>query len=912
MSSDEERAAKELILDNNDPPRGPLLPGLTWKYKSSIGKGGQGRAHLWVLVDNSGNIIERLVIKNLVAASKAEVVQDGPSKGQLVEAYYSQILAPNGAKAEDVFTAPVLACEPIAGTENGWRTYAPYFSLGNFETLVKKHTASSPLPEPFLWFVLYRMAKAAFAMDEVLRENDRGPVIVHSDIKLDNIFLAHPGSLGKDADFIMYPPAYLADFGFSYTAIKGQSTQGQGGGAFMFKPPEMRDLKGEHTPCYSYTNIWQIGFSVLQAMEGLKYMNVAPAQDLGYENSKWLPFIKSGTFSDYSQELIQAVEACVRFNPEHRISPQSLLKRIEDIGNTDMKRWGTASWILDKQIEQAKKDGKEVDLEEVYDIFKDEDEPIAAAIKRKRKAESTLLPKPKRVKEAATIDQDVLRRRQQLIARQMRLGRTSQSLDAHADDHEYIMPENLRLRYSRDKTFDSQEYFTGSDPGVVVYKNLKSGLKLKLGKIVAKGSGLKLKLDDIIAKKSGLKLKLGKVVPRDKIKPKTVLPPVSVATGTPAVSAASEILATPPAKAKHTITRPISPEKKTILEGGSKLTGALPAVKGKSPVTETKPRDVFAPSTDPTDPLQNERMRLLSALIEWRSNWSQPWKKSSSHWVGVKNKCKANADENTTAPESHYWSSRSICADMNAQERLDAMLYSRRQIKFSLHMWKASFLDRQQGGDGEATILRKTLQELSKDADEDDDLNGPVIPYTEAALVLPPFNKSVTLVPKAPQTKVAAKTSGSTKETAVDLTSDPAITPTTETQNSGKTKETAVDLTSDPAKPPTKSATGPSAAAGGPGPALFPPPGKGKAKATAPATNPAPKPTPKPRDPRIKALAKELMAKNRSPTKLPTPLLPFAVAKSPPGKHTESTGDKPAKPPSGKPGPSTNTGARDR
>lgn len=253
MSSDEEGASKELILDNNDPPRGPLLPGLTWKYKRSIGKGGQGRAHLWVLVDGNENIIERLVIKNLIAASKAEIVQDGPSKGQPVEAYYAQTLAPNGAKAEDVFTAPVLACEPIAGTENGWRTYAPYFSLGNFETLVKKHTASSPLPEPFLWFVLYRMAKAAVAMDEVLRENARGPVIVHSDIKPDNIFLAHPGSLGKDADFIMYPPAYLADFGFSYTAIKGQSTQGQGGGAFMFTAPEMRDLEGKHTPCYSYT-----------------------------------------------------------------------------------------------------------------------------------------------------------------------------------------------------------------------------------------------------------------------------------------------------------------------------------------------------------------------------------------------------------------------------------------------------------------------------------------------------------------------------------------------------------------------------------------------------------------------------------------------------------------------------------
>ncbi|THX45909.1 hypothetical protein D6D06_10303 [Aureobasidium pullulans] len=886
MSSDEERAAKELILDNNDPPRGPLLFGLTWKYKRSIGKGGQGRAHLWVLVDDNETIIERLVIKNLIAASKAEVVQDGPSKGQLVEAYYSQILAPSGAKAEDVFTAPVLAYEPMAGTENGWRTYAPYFSLGNFETLVKKHTASSPLPEPFLWFVLYRMAKAAVAMDEVLRENDRGPVIVHSDIKLDNIFLAHPGSLGKDADFIMYPPAYLADFGFSYTAIKGQSTQGQGGGAYMFTPPEMRDLEGEHTPCYSYT----IGFSVLQAMEGLKYMNVAPAQDLGYENSKWLPFIKSGTFSDYSKELIQAVESCVRFNPGHRLSPQSLLEIIEDIGNTDMKRWGTASWILDKQIEQAEKDGKEVDMEEVCDIFKDEDEPIAAAIKRKRKAESTLLPKPKRVKNAATIDQDVLRRRRQLIARQMRLGRTSQSLDAHADDHEYIMPENLRLRYLRDKTFDSQEYFTGSDPGVVVYKNLKSGIKLKLGKIVAKDSDLKLKLDDIIAKKSGLKLKLGKVVPRDKTKPKTGLPPVSVATGTPAVSAASEILATPPAKAEHTITRAISPEKKTILEGGSGLPGALPAVEGNSPVTETKPRDVFAPSTDPTDPLQNERMRLLSALIEWRSDWSEPWKKSSSHWVGVKNKCEANSNERTTAPESHYW----------------------RQIKFSLHMWKASFLDRQQGGDGEATILRKTVQELSKEADEDDDLTGPVIPYTEAVLVLPPFNKFITLVPKTTQTKAAAKTSGNTKETAVDLTSDPATTPTTETQNSGKTKETAVDLTSDPAKPPTKSAIGSSAAAGGPGSALFPPPGKGKAKATDSATNPAPKSTPKTRDPRIKALAKKLMAKDRAPTKPPTPLLPFAVAKSPPGKHTESTGDKPTKPPSGKPGPSTNTGARDR
>ncbi|KAK5999731.1 hypothetical protein QM012_005137 [Aureobasidium pullulans] len=178
-------------------------------YSKAIGAGAYGKAHLWVHLDGTQQVVDRIVIKNFIAESKFAITEDSPAERISTEAYISQLLVPDGS--QNFYTVPILACQPISGSTGGWRTYSPYYSLGNFETLVNKYTKDASLPELFLWFFFYRMAKAAIAMDETLRKDNTGPVIVHNDIKPDNIFLGSPGSLDKDADFVMYPPAYLGD-----------------------------------------------------------------------------------------------------------------------------------------------------------------------------------------------------------------------------------------------------------------------------------------------------------------------------------------------------------------------------------------------------------------------------------------------------------------------------------------------------------------------------------------------------------------------------------------------------------------------------------------------------------------------------------------------------------------------------
>lgn len=186
-----------------------------------------------------------------MAESMYAITEDGLTGRVPTEACISQLLVPDDSK--DVYTVPILACQPISGSTGGWRTYSPYYSLRNLETLVEGHTKDAPLPEAFLWFFFYRMAKAAVAMDETLRKDDTGPVIVHNDIKPDNIFLGSPGSLGREADFVMYPPAYLGDFGLTFTTRLGEASFGQPGGAFGWWPPEHHTTRDYRAHPFSYT-----------------------------------------------------------------------------------------------------------------------------------------------------------------------------------------------------------------------------------------------------------------------------------------------------------------------------------------------------------------------------------------------------------------------------------------------------------------------------------------------------------------------------------------------------------------------------------------------------------------------------------------------------------------------------------
>ena len=179
-------------------PRLPLNH--VWTYVRKIAGGGEGTTHLWAHLDDARKVVRRVVIRNTDVRT-SQRFKTGPHKGEWIELYIQQRLVPSGST--EAYTVPVLAAAKIPGTAEGWRTYMDYFSKGDLSNVIKEHIKKRPLPEPFLWFVFYRLAKALVALDTAFREPGKyRPVVVHNDIKPANILMGYPGSLGKDADYV--------------------------------------------------------------------------------------------------------------------------------------------------------------------------------------------------------------------------------------------------------------------------------------------------------------------------------------------------------------------------------------------------------------------------------------------------------------------------------------------------------------------------------------------------------------------------------------------------------------------------------------------------------------------------------------------------------------------------------------
>jgi serine/threonine protein kinase len=459
----------------------------TWKYERKLGAGAEGTVHLWSRLDTKQKVVERLVIKNLTDVNDSHIIQEGPAKGQLLQVYIQQKLVPSGTASSQVYTVPALAARKLQSCEDAWRTYHPYYSMGNFDQLVNINTRTRGakfFPEPFIWYTLHRMIRAAVLMDSRLQTSpDNGPYLIHNDIKPENIFLGHPGSLGRDESYIMYPPAYLGDFGMSYLTSGDESWRHKIRGTVGWCAPELdrgdNPYKQNDTARYdvaptSKTNVWQIGYCILRAMEGgiitpvLDGEIVAPVlgnHDLKYRNENWTRQTLPGAKAVYSADLIELVESCVCYELEDRPSPQEALALIEQYmpGYADgMDRWGTLSWVKAENAKTAEaKDGD--DAEEPDDGNEEEENNSIATTGTKRKSTASL-PPPKHPRFTGA-----LQRRLKLVATQMdsgaRLGRTNNA------DYRFILPDKHKVNCPRDKSFNACEFFECADPGHIQFRD---------------------------------------------------------------------------------------------------------------------------------------------------------------------------------------------------------------------------------------------------------------------------------------------------------------------------------------------------------------------------------------------------------------------------------------------------------
>jgi serine/threonine protein kinase len=189
----------DILRQDRSPPDLQLPPGHVWAWIKELGAGGEGTAHLWAQLDESQKLVERIVIRN-TDVRPSQRFREGPHKGEWIELHIQQQLVPDGST--EAYTVPVLAASRIPGT-TGFRSYMHYYSKGDLYTVISDHIRYRPLPEPFLWFTLHHLANALVAMDERFRDSGRNkPVVVHNDIKPGNILMGHPGSFGRDVDYV--------------------------------------------------------------------------------------------------------------------------------------------------------------------------------------------------------------------------------------------------------------------------------------------------------------------------------------------------------------------------------------------------------------------------------------------------------------------------------------------------------------------------------------------------------------------------------------------------------------------------------------------------------------------------------------------------------------------------------------
>ncbi|KAK5999495.1 hypothetical protein QM012_005348 [Aureobasidium pullulans] len=378
----------------------------TWLGGVQIGEGGFGTIHCWLKVDQNQNVIDRMVIKDPHCSDDTkeppayrgiyeELVRKGmdfginpdrPGHATIDERFfreaYLQGLMTDNSRPFSAATVSLRGfkkghLDNITSKLDGsqklkthWRIYMDLLHAGDLKNLIERHIAGKngrkdPIPEPYIWCVFTCIAEALVQLESAVqaRPNARqqqDEVIALMDMKPPNILLQD-----KRGDrYPVYPKPLLSDLGAAHVLYKEDPLQNRdvrghyfhGATSGFFAPEMWKDTnygweRGIDKPVYSWTNIWQAGRTI-ECMMRLRVKLDHEKYSLVCDDNSRIkedpPRIEGFPEFRYSDDLIDLVWRCQRFEPEQRPTPTQLLELIRSRApkhNRGMDEWGNATWI---------------------------------------------------------------------------------------------------------------------------------------------------------------------------------------------------------------------------------------------------------------------------------------------------------------------------------------------------------------------------------------------------------------------------------------------------------------------------------------------------------------------------------------------------------------------------------------
>ncbi|KAF1346191.1 hypothetical protein BDV97DRAFT_424225, partial [Delphinella strobiligena] len=209
---------------------------------------------------------------------------------------------------------------------------------------VNHDRARDDVPEPFLWFLLYRLMRACTEMEKIRSIPGGAYKLIHQDIKLQNVFLGRP----NHGHYPLYPLGKIGDFGSAriFTGAH-QATAGEDAMTWGWIAPEYFNdnfAGGAITPAANTWGAARIILNLIQPYGVADNPSAVPAdatanlvasfadEDDGVDPDPAHPHDRVGVEGrqrlSCSKELIQVVRGCLAHYPRNRYAPGTVMAYI--------------------------------------------------------------------------------------------------------------------------------------------------------------------------------------------------------------------------------------------------------------------------------------------------------------------------------------------------------------------------------------------------------------------------------------------------------------------------------------------------------------------------------------------------------------------------------------------------------